>query len=229
MSYSNPKNTSGNIIILSSVGQSDISCNAYNDVIRGTPADQSVPTNFNLIPVPAGTARLRAILVINKNDYKRREGRFKNSLLPGNQNRAGAVFTPLFPSQCANCLDISGCSFSNNQNIKNTGYNQTLLAKKSYMFRQNMGNVTSGPITNNGRVDFNNAIKNGGQNGMGLSKNKMLSNAGKGFNVLGQPLTKRGVQTIISTNSNIFSSDPRLQVITNGRRQILPLCASNRV
>ena len=223
-------------LVLSTVGQTDISCVAYNDAIRGAPQWQTVGTDFSDIPCVGAAcpppSRLRAILIANAQDTKRRQGRKQGvSGASGSDisTTAGAGFTSLFPSQCANCIDLSGCSFINGVNINNKGYNQTLLAKKAYMFRQNLGNVTSGPITINGRIQFTNATIAGGFPGPGLTKNQMLSNAGKGLTITGQPVRiTRGFQSQLVTNPNIFSIDPSLRVRTFGARQFLPLCGNRR-
>ena len=214
------------ILTLSAIGQTDISCVAYNLVIRGTPNDQTKPYT-----ALTDTVRLAAIMQANANDVKRRQSRRQTSGISGRNlnDTAGAGFTSLFPSQCANCSDISGCSFINGTNLNNKGYNQTLLAKKAYMFRQNLGNVTSGAITVNGRIQFTNATFQGGFPGPGLTKNQMLSNAGKGLNISGQPMkTTRGFQSQLVTNPNLFSMDPSLRVKTFGVRQFLPLCGNRK-
>jgi hypothetical protein len=116
-------------------------------------------------------------------------------------------------------------------------YNQLLL-KKGYMFQNTKGsNVISGPITynKNGKKEF--LLQFGDGRTAGLTKNKQLSNLGKGLTNDGKPGKRYGVQTFVSgnpilfTKSNIFeSTQPTLNSkkdnIFNNPRPFIPICVS---
>jgi len=101
---------------------------------------------------------------------------------------AGGRYTTAFPSSC-----------------QTNTFEETLLKKKAYMFKNKNNNVLSGPIQN--------TLYFGGTSGTGLTRNKQLSNMAKGLMPNGTKGLRLGVQSYqnnsLYSNSNIYNNSEK--------------------
>ena len=214
----------------------DIACHIWNKTITGSPSGQ--PNKKGRITVIAlNNQKLR----LNSPYGWSRFGLQGSGWINTRNGIAGATYTCNFPSKAAQCINTNwqGNPICNNTNPPNEiygcncipdksfGYNQLLLAKKNYMFRNKNTNVTSGPITNKGNINFISAVSLGGYSGQGLTRNQMLANAGKGFTPAGTKSTRFGIQTQTLSIPNIFdyqNNKNRQTVIVNNRPTFIERC-----
>ena len=184
-------------------GSSDISCVAYNDIIRSRTNAIIKSISAGKIGPIRGQPR-RALPFVN------------NNVSTSTIDIAGATFNLNFPSECQLCSTLNqndNCDFCRTPDKSNCftcKLYQTLLKKKGYIFtNSNNKNVVSGPIqwrTKNGVITI---LQFGGTSGGGLTKKQQLSNVGKGLMPDGKPSKKFGVQSYdgirLYSNSNIYS------------------------
>lgn len=114
------------------------------------------------------------------------------------------------------------------------GLNDILLSKKAYMFtNNNSNNVISGPIINFSKQGISSSIQFGSASGSALTKNKQLSNIGKGLLPNGAPGIRFGVQKFFGvelySNSNIYENTTPIQnssgsTIFSKSRPFIPIC-----
>jgi len=214
----------------------DISCNIYNNLI--TSRLSFIATKLVNSEIISSISRPLDGSLKSPIEQAEIRGYFLPELFTTNisNNYAGARFSKVFPSSC------EGCTFPNNNLscVKNPDYGtyNQLLLKKGYMFQNTKGsNVISGPITynKNGKKEF--LLQFGGLSGAALTKNKQLSNLGKGLTNDGKPGKRYGVQTFVLgnpmqySNSNIFqATQPTLNSKTsnifNNPQPFIPICVS---
>lgn len=197
----------------------DISCSAYNQIIKD-----------RQIVIQEQSNDITELEKIKIRGYSREIPFSTRTKSNSKFNHAGATYTREFPSKCFQCDDdlVNECK-PNNQ----IGLYDILLHKKGYMFtNSNNKNVISGPIKYQQGSQEKTLLQFGGISGAGLTRNKQLSNLGKGLTPNGNPERHYAVQKYIPGNSNIFSNSniySNSNPTNNRGRLFIPLCVSRKL